>query len=152
MVTTQITVTVYDKPNLLMTGKTKKDNVKIHAAATCFVFVSRELQQIAKTFGLQERTIRRWRDDEPEWEKTLRTIGYTGTRLFKKSHTRDTESNTADFQRVKHAYRKERDQGVPKSRKIRDSVHRYDWKKKTRSLLRKVGEIIFLFKQIVGVF
>ena len=128
MVTTQITVTVYDKPNLLMTGKTKKDNVKIHAAATYFVFVSRELQQIAKTFGLQERTIRRWRDDEPEWEKTLRTIGYTGTRLFKKRHTRDTESDAADFQRVKHAYRKERDQGVPKSRKIRDSVHRYDWK------------------------
>lgn len=93
METTQITVTVFDKT------LRETDIVKIHAAAAYFAFRSRELQQIAKAVDVSEQTIRRWRDNEPEWEKTFQTIGYKGTRLFKKKHTRNAANNVPKSKR-----------------------------------------------------
>ena len=82
-----------------MKATEKKDIVKIHVAATYFAFRSRELQQIANAVDASERTIRRWRDDEPEWEKTLQTIRYKGTRLFK-NPTRNTASDVPTSKRA----------------------------------------------------
>ena len=120
----------------------KKDTVKIHVAATYFVFVSRRLDKIAKALDLSERTIRRWRDDDPEWEKALDACRYTGTRLFKKKPTRNTSRDAgADYEKAKTAYIKARDLGTNKSklatiageqagvdrRKVRDWARRDRW-------------------------
>ena len=51
-----------------------KPIAKIHCAATYFVFVSRNINEIAETFDTSDRTIRRWAED-PEWETALDACG-----------------------------------------------------------------------------
>ena len=67
-----------------------KPIAKIHCAATYFVFVSRDINEIAETFDTSDRTIRRWAEDE-EWETALDACGYTGDRNFETQPYRDTE-------------------------------------------------------------
>ena len=50
-----------------------KPITKIHCAATYFVFVSRDIDEIAEAFDTSDRTIRRWSED-PEWETALEAL------------------------------------------------------------------------------
>jgi len=72
-----------------------KPIVKIHCAATYFVFVSRDINEIAETFDTSDRTIRRWTED-PEWETALDACGYTGDKSFETQPSRDLERESGD--------------------------------------------------------
>ena len=63
---------------------------KIHAAATYFAFVSRDISEIAQAFSVDTRTIRRWQKDK-EWDVALGNVNYTGDRSFETQPYRDTE-------------------------------------------------------------
>ena len=81
-----------------------KPIVKIHCAAAYFVFVSRDINEIAETFGTSNRTIRRWAEDE-EWETALDACGYTGDRNFETQPYRDTERDAGGlFEKAREAY------------------------------------------------
>ena len=81
-----------------------KSIAKIHAAATYFAFVSRDINAIAQVFGVDTRTIRRWAKD-PHWEIALDTVNYTGDRSFETQPTRDTERDAGDtFEKARTLY------------------------------------------------
>ena len=116
---------------------------KIHAAATYFAFVSRDITAIAKAFGVDTRTIRRWAKDE-EWEIALGNVNYTGDRSFETQPYRDTERDAGDtFEKARTLYIEALNTGVPKHklarlaaeatgltpRRIRNWANRYGWEK-----------------------
>ena len=116
---------------------------KIHAAATYFAFVSRDITAIAKVFGVDTRTIRRWAKDEA-WEIALQNVNYTGDRSFETQPYRDTERDAGDtFEKARTAYINAINAGEPKHRLAtiagkavglpRRRIHawatQYDWKK-----------------------
>ena len=118
-----------------------KSVAKIHAAATYFVFVSRDPKKIAKALNLKNvRTVYRW-VETPEWEEVLEVCGYEGDRGFENLPTRDTESGVS-FQAARRAYLKTIADGVAEdqranvaaevvgmtARKIRDWARRYGWR------------------------
>ena len=72
---------------------------KIHAAATYFAFVSRDINAIAKAFGVDTRTIRRWAK-ENEWEIALGNVNYTGDRSFETQPARNTQRKPLDSHRA----------------------------------------------------
>ena len=89
---------------------------KIHAAATYFAFVSRDITAIAQVFGVDTRTIRRWAKDE-EWEIALGNVNYTGDRSFETQPYRDTERDAGDtFEKARKAYIEAVRNGEPKHR------------------------------------
>ena len=93
-----------------------KPIVKIHCAAAYFVFVSRDINEIAETFGTSNRTIRRWAEDE-EWETALDACGYTGDRNFETQPYRDTERDAGGlFEKAREAYTVAMESGEPKHR------------------------------------
>ena len=93
-----------------------KPIVKIHCAATYFVFVSRDINDIAEAFDTSDRTIRRWSDD-PEWETALDACGYTGDRTFETQPYRDTERDAGGrFEEARTAYIVAIKEGEPKHR------------------------------------
>ena len=49
----------------------QKDLVRIHVAAIYFAQESRDINKVAKAFGVSAQTIRRWSKEEPEWERAL---------------------------------------------------------------------------------
>ena len=117
-----------------------KPIVKIHAAATYFVFVSRDPKQIAKAFNLKNvRTVLRWSETE-EWAEVLEVCGYEGDRSFQPLPMSDTDTGIS-FQDAHQAYLNTIADGVPKhrrasvaaetvgmpARKIRDWARRYNW-------------------------
>ena len=90
---------------------------KIHAAATYFAFVSRDITAIAKAFGVDTRTIRRWAKDE-EWEIALGNVNYTGDRSFETQPYRDTERDAGDtFEKARTLYIEALNTGVPKHKR-----------------------------------
>ena len=118
-----------------------KSIAKIHAAATYFAFVSRDINAIAQVFGVDTRTIRRWAKD-PHWEIALDTVNYTGERSFETQPYRDTERDAGDtFEKARTLYIEARNTGVPKHkrarlvaeatgltpRRIRNWANRYGW-------------------------
>lgn len=93
-----------------------KPIVRIHCAATYFVFVSRDINEIAETFGTSDRTIRRWTED-PEWETALDACGYTGDKSFETQPYRDTERDAGQlFEKAREAYIVAVNSGEPKHR------------------------------------
>ena len=92
---------------------------KIHAAATYFACVSRDISAIAKAFGVDTRTIRRWQKDE-EWDVALGNVRYTGDRNFDTQPFRDTERDAGEtFEKARMAYIEARNTGVPKHKLAR---------------------------------
>ena len=69
---------------------------KIHAAATYFAFVSRDITAIAKAFGVDTRTIRRWAKDE-EWEIALQQC-----ELHRRTFLRDATLSRHRARRWRH--------------------------------------------------
>ena len=119
---------------------------KIHAAATYFAFVSRDINAIAQVFGVDTRTIRRWAKD-PHWEIALDTVNYTGDRSFETQPYRDTERDAGDtFEKARTLYIEALNTGVPKHklasltakatgltpRRIRNWANRYGWAKEMK--------------------
>lgn len=93
-----------------------KPIAKIHCAAAYFVFVSRDINEIAEAFDTSDRTIRRWAEDE-EWRAALNACGYTGDRNFKTQPYRDTERDTGElFEQAREAYNAAIKSGEPKHR------------------------------------
>ena len=89
---------------------------KIHAAATYFACVSRDINDIAQAFDVETRTIRRWQKDE-EWEIALQNVRYTGERHFETQPYRDTERDAGDtFEKARKAYIEAVRNGEPKHR------------------------------------
>ena len=118
-----------------------KTIAKIHAAATYFVFVSRDPKQIAKALNLKNvRTVHRWAETQ-EWQEVLEVCGYEGDRAFENLPVSDPESG-ASFEDAHQAYLKTIADGVPEhrraafageavgipARKIRDWARRYGWR------------------------
>lgn len=93
-----------------------KPIAKIHCAAAYFVFVSRDINDIAAAFDTSNRTIRRWAED-PEWETALDACGYTGDRNFETQPYRDTERDAGRlFEKAREAYIVAVKSGAPKHR------------------------------------
>lgn len=93
-----------------------KPIVKIHCAAAYFVFVSRDINEIAEAFDTSDRTIRRW-SNAPEWETALDACGYTGDRTFETQPYRDTERDIGGlFEKAREAYVVAVKSGEPKHR------------------------------------
>ena len=91
-----------------------KSLVKIHGAAVYFAHVSRDIHEIATTFDVSERSIRRWAEEEKEWEKSLSACGYKGDHTFETKPTRKPDRDTKDlFKAAQEAYVKARKEGKP---------------------------------------
>ena len=118
-----------------------KSIAKIHAAATYFAFVSRDITAIAKAFSVDTRTIRRWAKDE-EWEIALGNVNYTGDRTFETQPYRDTERDAGDtFEKARTLYIEALNSGIPKHklasltakatgltpRRIRNWAKQFNW-------------------------
>ena len=89
---------------------------KIHAAATYFAFVSRDISEIAQAFSVDTRTIRRWQKDA-EWEIALQNVNYTGDRSFDTQPFRDTQRDAGDtFEKARQIYIEALRNGEPKHR------------------------------------
>ena len=114
---------------------------KIHAAATYFAFVSRDITANAQAFGVDTRTIRRWAKDE-EWEIALGNVNYTGERSFETQPYRDTERDAGDtFEKTRTLYIEVLNSGIPKHklasltakatgltpRRVRNWARRFQW-------------------------
>lgn len=85
---------------------------KIHAAATYFVFVSRDPRQIADAFNLKNvRTVHRWAET-PEWTEILDICRYTGDRTFQHQPTRKIEQDL--FSKARAVYVASIAEGIPK--------------------------------------
>ena len=77
---------------------------KIHAAATYFACVSRDISEIAQVFRVDTRTIRRWQKDA-EWEIALQNVNYTSDRSFNTQPFRDTQRDAGDtFEKARQIY------------------------------------------------
>ena len=86
---------------------------KIYAAATYFACVSRNINAIAQTFGVDTRTVRRWQKDK-EWEIALQNVNYTGDRSFETQPTRDTQRDAGDtFEKARSIYIEALNTGMP---------------------------------------
>ena len=91
-----------------------KPIAKIHTAAAYFAFVSRDINQIAEHFGVSDRTIRRWAEDE-EWDIALDACLYTGDRSFETQPSRDTERENPDtFAEAETVYKTAVARGEPR--------------------------------------
>ena len=87
---------------------------KIHAAATYFACVSRDIDTIAQAFSVDTRTIRRWEKDA-EWDVALENVRYTGDRNFDTQPFRDTERDAGKgFNEAHTIYIEALNSGVPK--------------------------------------
>ena len=118
-----------------------KPTGKIHAAATYFAFVSRDINAIAKAFGVDTRTIRRLAKG-PHWEIAWGNVKYTSDRSFETQPFRDTERDAGDsFEIARKTYIDALNTGTPKhklarltaettgltTRRIRNWANRYGW-------------------------
>lgn len=121
----------------------EKNLVKIHGAAVYFAHVSRDIQDIAVTFGVSERSVRRWAEEEEEWGESLSACGYKGDHTFKPKPTRKPERDTEDLFKAAHdAYVKARKEGKPLHKLPTIIAHNigaeisprrvYEWAKKYR--------------------
>ena len=120
-----------------------KPTGKIHAAATYFAFVSRDINAIAKALGVDTRTIRRWQKDT-HWESARGNVNYTGNRSFETQPARDTQRDAGTgFSDARTIYLDELNAGTPRHklasltakatgltvRRVREWAKRYGWEK-----------------------
>ena len=97
----------------------QKDLVKIHAAAIYFAATTQDINEIASTFKVSTRTIRRWANEEPEWEKALKLwdavvpCNRKGNGFYKKLKRDPSRDSAGIFDKAKKVYQKAIDDGVP---------------------------------------
>ena len=96
----------------------QKDLLRIHAAAIYFAATTQDLEEIASTFKVSTRTIRRWANEE-EWERALNLWDAVvpcnrKDNGFDKKPKRDPSRDSAEvFDEAKKVYQKAIDNGVP---------------------------------------
>ncbi len=87
--------------------------VKIHSAAFYFSHISRDVNEIAKRFGVSVDAIYKWAKTS-EWEFALDVFNYAGEREFARRPRRDTQRDAGEvFENARDAYLKAMDAGVP---------------------------------------
>ena len=120
-------------------------DLKLPVAAYHFANVSRDINEIANTVQVSERTIRRWAET-PQWELALDIWKYKGDRSFETQPKRETKRDAGkDYSNAKVAYitaikvgnspRKapaiaEKQTGIPR-RRVRVWATKYGWRKTT---------------------
>ena len=107
-----------------------KNIIGIHAAACYFVFVSRDLTQIASHFTVNVRTIRRWAT-EPEWEAMLQVCGYTGEGKFQAKPRESHRELGKGFDGARDVYIQAVKDGQPKHRLATITAEAVDMDKRT---------------------
>ena len=78
-----------------------RNYTKLHAAAYHFSHISRRVDDIATALAIAEKTVRRYAKD-PEWDRSLDQLGYTGNRAFDREVTRNTARDAG--MKYKHAH------------------------------------------------
>ena len=92
----------------------QKNIIKICCAASHFASKSRNLTQIANTFKVSERTVRRWSENAPEWEEALTFWQYDGERSFETKPKRDAQRDARGlFEKARDTYRNAFLSGTP---------------------------------------
>lgn len=120
-------------------------DLKFPVAVYHFANVSRNIDKIANTVQVSERTIRRWAGT-PQWEQALDMWGYDGDRSFETQPKRETKRDAGELYnnakveylkavKVGHSHRKaptitEQKTGIPR-RRIRAWATKYHWGKAT---------------------
>ena len=90
--------------------------IAISCAASYFARESRNLTQIAITFNVSERTVRRW-SQETAWEEALDIWGYDDDRSFEVKPKRDAQRDARElFAAVQQIYKREILEGIPRHR------------------------------------
>ena len=142
----------------------KKDLAKIHGAAVYFAFVSRDIKEIAATFSVTDRTIRRWCEEEPEWGKALDACGYDEDRAFETKPTRDPSREVSKlYIKARTEYRILHQSGCPQhklaslvasnvkglsQRRIREWAKKYAWLQEADPVNIKIHGAAFYFAHI----
>ena len=79
--------------------------IVISCAASYFARESRSLSEIATTFRVSERTVRRW-SQEAAWEEALNVWGYNDDRSFEVKPKRDAQRDATElFETSQQAYK-----------------------------------------------
>lgn len=120
-------------------------DLKLPVAVYHFAKVSRDINKIANTVQVSERTIRRWAET-PEWKLALNIWGYKGDRSFEAQPKRDRKRDVGEFygdakkvyvRAIKsgHSARKaptitEEKTGIPR-RRVRVWATKHHWRKTT---------------------
>ena len=79
-------------------------DLKLPVAAYHFANVSRDINEIANTVQVSERTIRRWAET-PQWGLALNVWKYKGDRSFETQPKRETKRDVGkDYGNAKTAY------------------------------------------------
>ena len=74
-----------------MANRSKADReIYIIAAATLFVTVTRDAQEIANLLNSSKRSIHHWAKTQ-RWSEVLRTLGYEGENNFRTQPARNTQ-------------------------------------------------------------
>lgn len=114
----------------------QKNLVKICCAASYFASKSRNLTQIANTFNVSERTVRRWSENAPEWEEALTFWEYDRDRSFETKPKRDAQRDAGGiFVKARKIYRKAFLSGTP--------IH-----KLARSVVDAVGNDVLSIRRV----
>ena len=93
--------------------------VVISCAASYFARESRSLTEIANTFDVSERTVRRW-SQEAAWEEALDVWGYNDDRSFEVKPKRDAQRDAPElFGAAEQAYIHAFLEGIPRHKLAR---------------------------------
>lgn len=100
----------------------QKNIIVIACAASHFARESRSLTEIATTFDVSERTVRRWSEDAA-WDEALNVHGYKGDRAFETKPKRDAQRDAPElFEAAQQAYKHAFLEGIPLHRLARIAV------------------------------
>ena len=92
----------------------RKNLIKIHGAAVYFTYVSQDVEDIATTFGVSKRTVKRWAADDPEWTKSLKACGGSTELEFQPKPTRKADRDSGDlYNKAKDIYIQAHADGEP---------------------------------------
>ena len=92
----------------------RKNLTKVHGAAVYFTYVSQDVEDIATTFRVSKRTVKRWAADDPEWKKSLRACGGSTDLKFQPKPTRKADRDAGDlFNEAKDVYTQAHVDGEP---------------------------------------
>lgn len=122
----------------------RKNLTKIHGAAVYFTHVSQDIEDIAMTFNVSKRTIRRWAEDDPEWKKSLKACGGSTDLEFQPKPTRKADRDAKSlFDEAQEVYTQAHADGVPlhklaritadavknglSPRRVHEWAKRYNW-------------------------
>lgn len=92
----------------------ERDYALLHAAAYHFARFSRKAAEIAVSVGVSDRTVRQFARD-PEWDRALDVLGYTGIREFERAPRRDAAREKREiYDRAREVYIQLQKDGAPR--------------------------------------